>query len=265
MDDKNSTNLDEVEDLRKKANSEEVPKRYVKFISKMATEGNNFCACKPNEPLYIPMCTKPSVDLKVESKPLLVFDIDGTLYDQSYSFEKIWKETLESSFSKQNKTFFLEQFAEYSRIHSVGVKGYFLDKTMTLSDYKEFIDMVPFSILKENNDLKVYLQNLKMEKWCFTNSCETHSARILQNLGIESLFKVIVHCDYAKFIPTHKPMENAYSFVEELSGTRDIIFFDDVHDNVETALKRGWIAYHVDDKTHIIDIIAKALSEWEKL
>ncbi|KAG0434303.1 hypothetical protein DMUE_5233 [Dictyocoela muelleri] len=215
-------------------------------------------------PIYIPMNENSILNINIQQKPLLVFDIDGTLYERSYNFGRYWIDTLKLAFSKFNKKFVKEQFIEYSRLYSAGVKGYFIDKTMTYSEYKMFIDLVPFSIFKPNDELRKYLNSLNLEKWCFTNACETHAERVLKNLGLEDLFNVVVHCDYQNFIPIHKPMIDSYEFVSKVSGTNDIIFFDDMLINVENARKNGWLAYHVCKKSNIIEVVERSLKEYNE-
>jgi HAD superfamily hydrolase (TIGR01509 family) len=56
---------------------------------------------------------------------------------------------------------------------------------------------------------------------------------------------------FASFLIGHrKPDEGIYAHVERATGLSGsaILFFDDVQENVDAALRRGWRAHRVDPK-----------------
>lgn len=218
------------------------------------------------KPEYIHLNNK-NINIKVKNikKPLLLFDIDGTLYnDITYNYGMHWKNALEKLFQLLNKSFSLDQYMSYNKKYGLAFKGYFVENIVTYSDYLKFLEFLPFNIFKENSELLNYLTSLENSKWCFTNACHIHSKNILTKLGIENVFEYIFVCDYSNHIPVHKPMIEAYKFIENVAGTNEILFFDDVKENIKTAKKLGWNAYHIHSNKNIIEVVEDALLQYNK-
>lgn len=198
---------------------------------------------------------------------LLLFDIDDTLYEGGSDFWGIWFEQLKGILTSKNMTYSMADYYRYDKKYGFAEKGYFIENLLTYSDYSEkLLPCMPFeTMIAKNTALKEYLMSLPFEKWCFTNACQIHAKRALQAIGIEECFSAIIHCDYINHIPLHKPMREAFEFVETLWGSKQIIFFDDNIKNVKMAGKMGWRVIKIESGDSVINKIRNVLDNLDSM
>ncbi|KAG0440036.1 hypothetical protein DMUE_2032 [Dictyocoela muelleri] len=204
-----------------------------------------------------------SIDLKPpKMNTLLLFDIDDTLYEGSHDFWSLWFERLKKLLKIKNKPFSIKEYYEYENKYDFALRGYFVEGKITYDEYaNDLLPSLPFDeMIPKNLILRDYLISLPYEKWCFTNACEKHAKKALQAIGVEDCFDVIIHCDYVNHIPIYKPMNEAYEFIEYISGAKQIIFFDDNMKNIKTAKKFGWISIKVNPGDLIMNKIREVIN-----
>jgi pyrimidine 5'-nucleotidase len=207
----------------------------------------------------------------IGDSPILIFDIDNTLYNDSCGFDEhmrdkileYMREVLNMSPKDAEET-----CDRCHKAYGLSIKGLVVEGKITSRDHldrwHEIFDkrLNIDGYLKEDEDLKILLDGLKERKWCLTNGTLSHAERILRKLGVRECFEGIIYCEYTldgKFVC--KPDPRACKFVEKLFKVEDgdargkLIFFDDKEDNVKAATQRGWRGYYVKDnlKNYLIE------------
>ena len=106
---------------------------------------------------------------------------------------------------------------------------------------------------------------------CLSNTNAAHWARLVHRDGdrrregpAEYPAVSLLHHHFAShLLGMVKPEPAIYEHLERATGARgrEIHFFDDRQDNVESALRRGWRAWHVDSRLDTISFIRHCLIE----
>jgi len=139
--------------------------------------------------------------------------------------------------------------------------------------FLEEVHKLDYSIVNPNQDLKESLQNLKGEKFIFTNANLQHANMILEKLQITNQFKGIFDIKMANYIP--KPEIESYEkFIETYNiDPKKSIMFDDIARNLVPASKVGfttvWInvghenfSDDIANSKNYLDYETKILSNW---
>ena len=96
-----------------------------------------------------------------------------------------------------------------------------------------------YSIIEPDRDLQTLLAKLPNEKWIFTNGSKGHAETSLHKLGIAPYFSGIV--DRNNPYNYMKPDPRFYKLMEDICNNDNIIFFDDLVENLEEAKRHGWV------------------------
>lgn len=213
--------------------------------------------------LVYPASIKP-----LEEEPLLLFDIDGCLYDSE-----------ECKLQREERAFFAREYMrlvrddvyldfrdEYKKAPQGHQQRIFCGDDVGLSR-EEFLDLhYSFDFrehLKEDLELRNILKGTKIRKWCFTNSPPRRALIVLDALGIKDCFEGIIcnDVDAPDFII--KPWKEAYGFVMEVLGINNpdnVYFFDDAYANVVGAEEFGWKhSYHITNSNKIKDVLSDVI------
>ncbi len=118
-----------------------------------------------------------------------------------------------------------------------------LDYTLYSSqDVNEFgNDNDFYNSFKKKNLLNKLLDNLKGNKYIFTNGNKAHLDEVSKKMRFRSKFKNMANADeYSDFL---KPHINSYLYVIQkfnLKKNQEVYFFEDSYENLVTAKKLGW-------------------------
>lgn len=109
--------------------------------------------------------------------------------------------------------------------------------SVTTMDYT-----TPYHEITYDSTLHSLLQKISYPKFVLTNATYGHANLILDKMGVIDEFKKIYSRDN---IPAMKPEPHCYyavyqDIVTTVGSKPQIIFFDDMLDNLATAKQRGW-------------------------
>lgn len=243
-----------------------------------------------NTPLIIPMNDQSYEIYKDLIKPLghepmLIFDIDSTLYSTERKFEIFLKEKLAEHFSKELKLSHkdaLELTRKLNEKYGLTITGYKNEFNKPVNFLLEIIEKVNFEdFLKEDKKLKNILDNLNVRKICFTNAIDSCAIKVLKCLGISECFEAVIHVDIFQEKIVNKPHNSSYDFIEKLfqihepsekiisesvsslrdTSSKNVLFFDDAEKNIKAAIENRWQAIHILNDSYIGDVITRSVNE----
>lgn len=161
-------------------------------------------------PLYITMNHKNLKKYKhlvrpVYNSPLLVFDIDNTLYTSRNGLEdevrrllvKGLREILwEQGEDKISDDDLLKCMIKLCEIYGLSSRGALKEFNIQLQCLIKNFNLIDFGKFVEKDDkLRQELENIKMRKICFTNAGMFQAKKVLSSLGVEDCFDVIITAD----------------------------------------------------------------------
>jgi putative hydrolase of the HAD superfamily len=181
--------------------------------------------------------------LHAENYSTLLFDLDETLYESSTG---IWEAIRNRIGLFMHERLGLEwEIIPGMRANLFTTYGTTLRGLVTLydvetQDYLDFVHDIPMDeFLKPDPGLGELLSAYPQRKIVFTNADRNHAHRVLNALGIHSIFEQII--DIRDIDPHCKPMAEAFQKALELTGTdpASSIMLDDSQPNLATARSLG--------------------------
>lgn len=115
------------------------------------------------------------------------------------------------------------------------------DTPEAIDQFLEYVHNVPLEDINTDQPLREMIQSMKIKKWVFTASVESHAKRCLEALGISDLFLGIIDCKKVGLVTKHSP--EAFARAMDIAGVTDpgqCIFADDSTSNIKAAKKVGW-------------------------
>jgi putative hydrolase of the HAD superfamily len=211
----------------------------------------------------------------------ILFDLDDTLYPrESGAWDRV---------RMRIDLFLIEKMgfppddvpALRSRLfnqYGTTLRGLQIEYQVDMDDYLHFVHDAPLEdILSPDLELDQILHALPQRKVIFTNAYEPHAHRVIDILGVQDHFNLIV--DIYAIYPYCKPEIEAFNkcltFINEVP--EDCLLIDDNPNNLDTAqaLGMGTISVgihrhngspHITDIKHLIDLLPhkKVNGEWRK-
>jgi len=118
-------------------------------------------------------------------------------------------------------------------------------------NYLRYVHNVPVeSIIQPDQKLSCILEDLPQRKFVFTNADINHAQRILNALGVTSLFEGII--DIHQMTPYCKPQVEAFKKALSLiaEDPESCLMVDDSPDNLETAYQLGMMTASIGQRQH---------------
>tara|TARA_B100000035_G_scaffold21242_1_gene16821 strand:+ start:543 stop:1211 length:669 start_codon:yes stop_codon:yes gene_type:complete len=186
-----------------------------------------------------------------EKKNFWIFDLDNTIYDpKSKIFDQIdlrMKKFISSRLNiSQEKAFKIQKkfYKEYGTTLSGLMKHYQIQP----KEFLKFVHDVDLSKLKKCSTLFNEIKQLPGRKIIYTNGDQDYAKKVLNSLGIESLFEYILDITKSKYIP--KPsIEPLITYLKKNKiKTQTCVYFEDLEKNLENAHKYGITTVHIMDQ-----------------
>lgn len=184
---------------------------------------------------------------KGESMKLVVFDNDGTLYDDNIvgsRFGEICERYVVARFGVSPDEGEARQFLkELKQKWQTPFSVIALNREFEV-DFEEIveatylqIDLTACRIRKDSAKLET-LKAVPHTKVVLTNNPMAHARRVLRHIGLEDCFKRVVGME--NLIPHLKPDPEAYRVVETMYPNHEYIFIDDSITNLDAARECDW-------------------------
>ena len=205
---------------------------------------------------------------------VLLFDLDGTLYDQACGYEEeihsnIFKFMVETKGGKFDAITTLEEaqrawqpiFDKYNLTKRglIG-EGYVFDSR----HYDSFIRKGAEKYFSKDEELRRFLESFpsRMKKVIFTNAPESSANEILTLLGVRDLFSDVLGTDFLES-KVCKPEPEAFSKVlkhlfpgdtqlsadSEHDRNRRICYFEDSFKNLKAGKELGFVTVFISSET----------------
>ena len=198
--------------------------------------------------------------MNLKEKKYLLLDLDGVCYGShnGYPLEKVFgmvsrrmtlfiQEKLDLS-EKEAKRLQTDYFYKYN----TSLNGLMLHHNIIGDEFLKFVHDIDISFMKEDKIMRNELENLKMEKFIFTNGSAEHAENILTHLGIYDLFgrdKVFDIKD-AGYVP--KPETATFDLMVKKFGIepKETIYIEDIAKNLSIGHKRGCVTVWLKNDEH---------------
>lgn len=200
---------------------------------------------------------------------VLLFDLDGTLYDHACGYEEevhsnIFKFMVQTTGSKFDAISTLEEaqtawrpiFDKYNLTkRGLLEEGYRFDGR----EYDKFIRQGAGKYIQKDESLRAFLQSFpsRLKKVIFTNAPESSATEILDLLGVRDLFHDVMGTDFLEN-RVCKPEKQAFTKVlnylglqESPTECRRVCYFEDSFKNLQAGKDLGFMTVFIDSETLI--------------
>lgn len=187
---------------------------------------------------------------------ILLFDLDGTLYDHDCGYEEevhsnIFKFMVETKGGKFDAVMTLQQaqttwqpiFDKYN-LTKRGLlgEGYVFDSR----HYDTFVRQGAAKYFNEDIELRLFLESFpsRMKKVVFTNAPESSANEILDLLGVRDLFDDVLGTDFleSKFCkPEKEAFDKVLAYLQVMSSQHHrVCYFEDSFKNLKAGKQLGF-------------------------
>ena len=185
-----------------------------------------------------------------EKKNFWIFDLDNTIYDSKTKiFDQIdirMKKFISSRLNISEKEAFKIQkkfYKEYGTTLSGLTKHY----QVKPNEFLKYVHDVDLSKLKKCPILFKEINQLPGRKIIYTNGDHDYAKKVLNSLGIESLFEYILDITRSKYIPKPSVQPLITYLKKNKIKTQACVYFEDLEKNLENAHKYGITTIHIKD------------------
>ena len=186
-----------------------------------------------------------------EKKNFWIFDLDNTIYDpKSKIFNQIdlrMKQFISSRLNISKEEAFKIQKKFYNE-YGTTLSGLMKHYQIQPNEFLKFVHDVDLSKLKKCSNLFKEINRLPGRKIIYTNGDQDYAKKVLNSLGVESLFEYILDITKSKYIP--KPsVEPLITYLNKNNiNLKTCVYFEDLEKNLENAHKYGITTVHIEDK-----------------
>ncbi len=138
---------------------------------------------------------------------------------------------------------------QYFRTYGTTLRGLQINHGIDAHEYLDYVHDIPVEkILKPDPQLCEVLSSYPQRKVIFTNANKDHTRRVLEQVGVATLFSGIV--DILDISPYCKPQPEAFQIALELFGglnPAECVFIDDSMRNIQTAANMGMSVVYINE------------------
>ena len=184
-----------------------------------------------------------------EKKNFWIFDLDNTIYDSKTKiFDQIdlrMKKFISSRLNISEKEAFKIQ-KKFYREYGTTLSGLTKHYQVKPNEFLKYVHDVDLSKLKKCPSLFKEINQLPGRKIIYTNGDHDYAKKVLNSLGIESLFEYILDITKSKYIPkpSVQPLINYLKKNEIKAET--CVYFEDLEKNLENAHNYGITTIHIE-------------------
>ena len=186
-----------------------------------------------------------------EKKNFWIFDLDNTIYDpKSKIFDQIdlrMKQFISSRLNISKEEAFKIQKKFYNG-YGTTLSGLMKHYQIQPNEFLKFVHDIDLSKLKKCPNLFKEINQLPGRKIIYTNGDQDYAKKVLNSLGVESLFEYILDITKSKYIP--KPsVEPLITYLNKNNiNLKTCVYFEDLEKNLENAHKYGITTVHIMDQ-----------------
>ena len=182
----------------------------------------------------------------------ILFDCDGVLYqDLEAVFGQVSKKMTEYISKKLNielKTA-KELQTNYFHKYNTSLNGLMIHHDIPPREFLDYVHDIDLSFLEKDKTLRYELENIKLNKYVFTNGSKEHVKNITTHLGIDDQFDGVFDIVDAEYHP--KPEAKAFDLMVQKFkiDPNETLYIEDIAKNLSIGKERGTItAWLINDE-----------------
>ena len=182
----------------------------------------------------------------------ILFDCDGVLYqDLEAVFGQVSKKMTEYISKKLNIDLIKakELQTNYFHKYNTSLNGLMIHHDIPPREFLDYVHDIDLSFLEEDKTLRYELENIKLNKYVFTNGSKEHVKNITTHLGIDDQFDGVFDIVDAEYHP--KPEAKAFDLMVQKFkiDPNETLYIEDIAKNLSIGKKRGTItAWLINDE-----------------
>ncbi|MDC3025924.1 pyrimidine 5'-nucleotidase [Candidatus Pelagibacter sp.] len=182
----------------------------------------------------------------------ILFDCDGVLYqDLEAVFGQVSKKMTEYISKKLNIDLIKakELQTNYFHKYNTSLNGLMIHHDIPPREFLDYVHDIDLSFLEEDKTLRYELENIKLNKYVFTNGSKEHVKNITTHLGIDGQFDGVFDIVDAEYHP--KPEAKAFDLMVQKFkiDPNETLYIEDIAKNLSIGKERGTItAWLINDE-----------------
>ena len=182
----------------------------------------------------------------------ILFDCDGVLYqDLEAVFGQVSKKMTEYISKKLNIDLIKakELQTNYFHKYNTSLNGLMIHHDIPPREFLDYVHDIDLSFLEKDKTLRYELENIKLNKYVFTNGSKEHVKNITTHLGIDDQFDGVFDIVDAEYHP--KPEAKAFDlmFQKFKIDPNETLYIEDIAKNLSIGKERGTItAWLINDE-----------------
>ncbi len=182
----------------------------------------------------------------------ILFDCDGVLYqDLEAVFGQVSKKMTEYISKKLNIDLkkAKELQTNYFHKYNTSLNGLMIHHDIPPREFLDYVHDIDLSFLEKDKTLRYELENIKLNKYVFTNGSKEHVKNITTHLGIDDQFDGVFDIVDAEYHP--KPEAKAFDLMVQKFkiDPNETLYIEDIAKNLSIGKERGAItAWLINDE-----------------
>ena len=182
----------------------------------------------------------------------ILFDCDGVLYqDLEAVFGQVSKKMTEYISKKLHIDLIKakELQTNYFHKYNTSLNGLMIHHDIPPREFLEYVHDIDLSFLEKDKTLRYELENIKLNKYVFTNGSKEHVKNITTHLGIDDQFDGVFDIVDAEYHP--KPEAKAFDLMVQKFkiNPNETLYIEDIAKNLSIGKERGTItAWLINDE-----------------
>ena len=182
----------------------------------------------------------------------ILFDCDGVLYqDLEAVFGQVSKKMTEYISKKLNIDLIKakELQTNYFHKYNTSLNGLMIHHDIPPREFLDYVHDIDLSFLEKDKTLRYELENIKLNKYVFTNGSKEHVKNITTHLGIDDQFDGVFDIVDAEYHP--KPEAKAFDLMVQKFkiDPNETLYIEDIAKYLSIGKERGTItAWLINDE-----------------
>ena len=182
----------------------------------------------------------------------ILFDCDGVLYqDLEAVFGQVSKKMTEYISKKLNIDLIKakELQTNYFHKYNTSLNGLMIHHDIPPREFLEYVHDIELSFLEKDKTLRYELENIKLNKYVFTNGSKEHVKNITTHLGIDDQFDGVFDIVDAKYHPKPEAITFDLMVQKFKIDPNETLYIEDIAKNLSIGKERGTItAWLINDE-----------------
>ena len=182
----------------------------------------------------------------------ILFDCDGVLYqDLEAVFGQVSKKMTEYISKKLNIDLIKakELQTNYFHKYNTSLNGLMIHHDIPPREFLDYVHDIDLSFLEKDKTVRYELENIKLNKYVFTNGSKEHVKNITTHLGIDDQFDGVFDIVDAEYHPKPEAITFDLMVQKFKIDPNETLYIEDIAKNLSIGKERGTItAWLINDE-----------------